>query len=160
MKALRVPGSSSASRRSDLRATEQLPSRCVEPARDQHERVDRDRMLSALDGSVVRPVKLDFGGEPFLRSGGEILIDLTPQEVYDVIVALRARGKAVTNYPRRPARRMPSERDIEIFRLRMVERLTLKQTGEAVRVGHERIRQIMRAHYGIPMYRSYVLPRP
>jgi hypothetical protein len=107
----------------------------------------------------MREVGITSVDELLLRSGGELLIDLTPREVYDVIVALRARGKAVTNYPRRSARKVPSARDVEIFRLRMVEGLTLRQTGEAVGIGPERIRQIMRTHYGIPMYRSYFIPR-
>jgi DNA-directed RNA polymerase sigma subunit (sigma70/sigma32) len=47
---------------------------------------------------------------------------------------------------------MPSARDVEIFRLRIVEGLTLSQTGEAVGIGPERIRQIMWAHDGIPMF--------
>jgi hypothetical protein len=76
---------------------------------------------------------------------------LTAAEVHDLIVRLHARGEAVASYPGRPGA-LPTVREIEVFRLRYVEGMTLRQTGEAVGISKERVRQIGRHYFGLPPF--------
>jgi hypothetical protein len=76
---------------------------------------------------------------------------LTAVEVYDLIVRLHARGEAVANYPGR-AGTLPTVREIKVFRLRYVEGMTLRQTGEAVGISKERVRQVGRQFFGLPPF--------
>jgi len=90
--------------------------------------------------------------EVLLMTSAELLQVLDPSEVHDLIVRLRAQGKAVANYPGRLGR-VPSERNIEIFRLRIVEGRTLKATGEAVGISRERVRQLLNVYFGVTRVR-------
>ncbi len=84
-------------------------------------------------------------------SATDLLEVLDPQELYELIMRLRARGEGISGYPGRTGK-VPGEREVEIFRLRIVEGRTLKQAGEAVGLGRERVRQIMRSYFGLPPF--------
>jgi hypothetical protein len=74
--------------------------------------------------------------------------EITPEALYDILRALHRHGMAL-----KPAakgiERPVSERNLEIFRLRVVEGRTLKATGEQVGIGVERVRQILAAFFGL-----------
>jgi len=74
--------------------------------------------------------------------------EITPEALYDVLVALTRHGLALKSTTRSDPRPL-TDRDLEIFRLRVVEGRTLKETGQAVGLGHERIRQLLLVHFGL-----------
>jgi Sigma-70, region 4/Bacterial RNA polymerase, alpha chain C terminal domain len=69
-------------------------------------------------------------------------------ELYEVVCQLNNRG---TSLPSSPCGniRVPSDRTREMFRLRVVEGLTLKEVGERFGIIAERVRQIMALHFGL-----------
>jgi Sigma-70, region 4 len=69
-------------------------------------------------------------------------------ELYEIVGQLSQHGLSLP--PIRGGRiRVSSERDLEMFRLRVVERLTLAEVGERTGVSQERVRQILRLHFGL-----------
>jgi AraC-like DNA-binding protein len=83
-------------------------------------------------------------------------------ELYELIRELHRHG--LTPFSR--SRRIHGERELEMFRLRAVEGLTLAQIGEQVGVTTERVRQLLKLHFGIggrtpaAKRRPPVKPRP
>jgi hypothetical protein len=73
-------------------------------------------------------------------------IDAT--DLYDILRVLNQHGmtlKATTKGIDRPV----SERNLEVFRLRVVEGRPLKETGERVGIGVERVRQVLAGYFGL-----------
>jgi DNA-binding XRE family transcriptional regulator len=74
--------------------------------------------------------------------------EITPEALYDLLRVLRRhdmRLKPATNGIEQPV----SERNLEVFRLRVVEGRSLRETGEQLGIGHERVRQILVANFGL-----------
>ncbi|HEX5309268.1 MAG TPA: sigma factor-like helix-turn-helix DNA-binding protein [Solirubrobacteraceae bacterium] len=69
-------------------------------------------------------------------------------ELYEVVCQLNTQG---TSLPASPGGHiyMPNDRNREIFRLRIVEGLTLKEVGERFDLNSERVRQILARHFGL-----------
>ncbi len=85
--------------------------------------------------------------------------EITPEALYDVLCALRRHGmtlKPVTNGIERPV----NDRNLEVFRLRVVEGHRLKATGEQLGIGVERVRQILAACFGLRGAPPAVKARP
>jgi DNA-binding XRE family transcriptional regulator len=68
--------------------------------------------------------------------------------VYDVLRVLHQHGTTLKPTTRRDAHPL-TERNLEIFRLRVVEGRTLKEVGEQVGIGPERVRQILAFQFGL-----------
>jgi hypothetical protein len=74
--------------------------------------------------------------------------EITPEALYDVLCALRRHGmtlKPATKGIERPV----SERNLEVFRLRVVEGRKLREVAERNGIGIERVRQILSACFGL-----------
>jgi hypothetical protein len=74
--------------------------------------------------------------------------EITPEALYDVLCALRRHGmtlKPDTKGIERPV----NERNLEVFRLRVIEGRPLKETGERVGIGVERVRQVLAGYFGL-----------
>jgi hypothetical protein len=69
-------------------------------------------------------------------------------ELYEIACQLKKHGLSLPPIPGGHIR-VPGERDLEMFRLRLVERLTLAEVGERTGVSQERVRQILRLHFGL-----------
>jgi DNA-binding XRE family transcriptional regulator len=74
--------------------------------------------------------------------------EITPEALYDILRALRRHGMRLKPAPK-GIERAVSERNLEVFRLRVVEGRTLKATGEQLGIGHERVRQILASYFGL-----------
>jgi DNA-binding XRE family transcriptional regulator len=84
---------------------------------------------------------------------------ITPEALYDILCALRRHGmtlKPATNGIERPV----NDRNLEIFRLRVVEGHRLKATGEQLGIGVERVRQILATCFGLRGAPPAVKARP
>jgi|SRR5579863_5924156 len=68
--------------------------------------------------------------------------------LYDILCVLHQHGETLKPNTRKNARPL-TERNLEIFRLRVVEGHTLREVGEQVGVGIERVRQILASHFGL-----------
>ncbi len=68
--------------------------------------------------------------------------------LYDVLRVLHQHGKTLKPTAKRNARPL-TERNLEIFRLRVVEGHTLREVGEQVGIGIERVRQILARYFGL-----------
>lgn len=66
-------------------------------------------------------------------------------ELYELICELHRHG--LTPFSR--SRRIHSQRELEIFRLRAVEGLTLAQIGRRFDINAERVRQLLKLHFGL-----------
>ncbi len=85
--------------------------------------------------------------------------EITPEALYDILRALRSRGMTLKPATKGIARPV-NERNLEVFRLRVVEGHSLKETGEQVGIGVERVRQILAAHFGLRGKPPAVKARP
>ena len=80
----------------------------------------------------------------------QLLEVLQPAELVALVEALRQQGKAIAAKERFPDHHIvPSERDVEILRLRIVDGATHEAAARAVGLTKERIRQILASHFGI-----------
>jgi ribosome-binding protein aMBF1 (putative translation factor) len=85
--------------------------------------------------------------------------EITPEALYDILRALRRHDMALkpaTKGIERPV----SERNLEVFRLRVVEGCTLRETGEQVGIGVERVRQVLASYFGLRGKPPAVKARP
>jgi DNA-binding XRE family transcriptional regulator len=84
---------------------------------------------------------------------------ITPEALYDIIRALRRHDIRLKPHPKGTERPV-NERNLEIFRLRVVEGRLLKDTGEQVGIGFERVRQILAGTFGLRGAPPAVKARP
>jgi DNA-binding XRE family transcriptional regulator len=85
--------------------------------------------------------------------------EITPEALYDILRALRRHGMMLKPHPKGTERPV-NERNLEVFRLRVVEGRLLKDTGEQVGIGHERVRQILAGSFGLRGAPPAVKARP
>jgi DNA-binding XRE family transcriptional regulator len=85
--------------------------------------------------------------------------EITPEALYDILRALRRHDMRLKPHPKGTERPV-NERNLEIFRLRVVEGHRLKATGEQVGIGHERVRQILAGYFGLRGSPPAVKARP
>jgi len=69
-------------------------------------------------------------------------------ELYEVVCQLNTQGTSLPSFSGGNVY-MPNDRSREIFRLRIVEGLTLKEVGERVGIKAERVRQILARDFGL-----------
>jgi transcriptional regulator with XRE-family HTH domain len=99
-----------------------------------------DRALAALSEAGIHELA-ELGdaeemlGRPEFSSGAEL---------YEIVCALSRHGLSLP-----PHRHVPGEREREMFRLRVVEGLTLKEIGERFGIIAERARQILAVNFGL-----------
>jgi DNA-binding XRE family transcriptional regulator len=85
--------------------------------------------------------------------------EITPEALYDILRALRRHGMRLKPNPK-GGERSVNERNLEVFRLRVVEGRKLKATGEQVGIGVERVRQILATYFGLRGSPPAVKARP
>lgn len=85
--------------------------------------------------------------------------EITPEALYDILRALRRHGMRLKPHPM-GSERPVNERNLEIFRLRVVEGRRLKATGEQVGIGVERVRQVLATYFGLRGAPPAVKARP
>jgi Sigma-70, region 4 len=73
---------------------------------------------------------------------------LQPEEVYEVIRQLQRHNLMPPPTPHRTSR-PPNERDLKLFRLRVVCGLSMKEAGREVGIGVERVRQVLKVYFGL-----------
>ena len=78
--------------------------------------------------------------------------EIGPAKVYEIVRRLHKRGLALPN--QWGWVRLPSERSIEMFRLRFIEGLTLSETGRRFGVSPSRADQILRKDFGVSTLRA------
>jgi Sigma-70, region 4 len=69
-------------------------------------------------------------------------------EVYELVRELNEHGLTLPPVPGAKIR-LPSTPKYELLRLRLIEGLTFAEIGEQVGLGKERVRQVLRSHYGL-----------
>lgn len=85
--------------------------------------------------------------------------EIPATDLYDILRALRKHGQALQPTTKRTAPPL-SERNLEIFRLRVVEGRTLRDSGQQVGIGSERVRQILALYFGLHGEPPAVKARP
>ena len=85
--------------------------------------------------------------------------EITPGALYGILDALHRHGMGLKPHPK-GIERPVNERNLEVFRLRVVEGRSLKETGEQVGIGVERVRQILAAYFGLRSALSAAKARP
>jgi hypothetical protein len=73
---------------------------------------------------------------------------LQPEEVYEVIRQLHRHDLMPPPTPHRTSR-PPEERNLKLFRLRVVYGLSMKEAGQEVGIGVERVRQVLKVYFGL-----------
>jgi Sigma-70, region 4 len=81
-------------------------------------------------------------------TGRELVERIGPEATYELACVLAAHDLAFAKIAGGEWWHIPNVRNLEILRLRIVEGLTYKATGEAVGLSKERIRQILRTYFG------------
>jgi AraC-like DNA-binding protein len=78
--------------------------------------------------------------------------DIGPTKVYEIIRRLHERGLALPNEWGHA--RLPDERSIAMFRLRFIERLSLRETGRRFGVSPSRVDQLLHKDFGVSTLRA------
>ncbi len=69
-------------------------------------------------------------------------------ELYEIVCCLNEHGRSLP--PIHGGRdRVPNARNREMLRLRLIERLSLAEIGRRTGVSQERVRQLLRLHFGL-----------
>jgi DNA-binding XRE family transcriptional regulator len=85
--------------------------------------------------------------------------EITPEALYDLLRALRRHGMRLKPHTK-GIERPVNDRNLEVFRLRVVEGRRLKATGEQVGIGVERVRQVLATYFGLRGAPPAVKARP
>jgi DNA-binding XRE family transcriptional regulator len=85
--------------------------------------------------------------------------EITPEALYDILCALRRHSMRLKPHTK-GSERSVNERNLEVFRLRVVEGRRLKATGEQVGIGVERVRQVLATYFGLRGTPPAVKARP
>jgi DNA-binding NarL/FixJ family response regulator len=83
-----------------------------------------------------------------LSADGLIERGIGAAELYEVVCQLNKQGTSLPSSCHGNVY-MPNDRNRDIFRLRIVEGLTLKEVGERFGINAERVRQILARHFGL-----------
>jgi hypothetical protein len=75
--------------------------------------------------------------------------EITAAQLHEILSRLNHHRLALPPRTRGRPPRPPGERNLEVFRLRVVEGCSLKETGERVGIGTERVRQILSVYFGV-----------
>jgi len=67
-------------------------------------------------------------------------------ELYEIACVLSRRGLSLSGHPRHAAAK---RRELEMFRLRVIEGLTLEDIGSRFGIKQERVRQLLALHFGM-----------
>ncbi len=71
------------------------------------------------------------------------------EEVYEVLCRLTEHDMMLPPTPKAINSHRPNERNLEVFRLRVVEGRHLTEIGEEVGIGVERVRQVLTTYFGL-----------
>jgi hypothetical protein len=74
--------------------------------------------------------------------------EIIPEALYDILRALRRHGMTLKPNTKGIERPM-SERNLEVFRLRVVEGRKLREVAERNGIGIERVRQVLAGYFGL-----------
>ncbi len=74
--------------------------------------------------------------------------ELGARDLYEIIRVLERHGWMLPPTPKGITRK-PSERNLEVFRLRAIKGLSLDEVGQQVGIGPERVRQVLVAYFGL-----------
>ncbi|HEV2945617.1 MAG TPA: hypothetical protein VGX26_10945 [Solirubrobacteraceae bacterium] len=118
------------------------------------------RALLALEAARIREE------EALLMTGDELVDAIGAEATYDLVVTLETQNKTIAHSPGSPGRRAPDRalraRNIEIVRLRLVEKMNYTAIGRAVGVSKTRVVQLLHDHFGLDSTRvrrtSIVIP--
>lgn len=75
--------------------------------------------------------------------------EISPEQVHEIMCRLDRLGIALPPSTMRRAVRPPGVRNLEVFRLRVVEGRTLEEVAEQTGIGTERVRQVLHAYFGL-----------
>ncbi len=81
-------------------------------------------------------------------TGDELLAILDRVEFLDLVIELRSEGKALAPAPGARLRRVASERDIAMLRLRLIDGLTFREIAARFGVTAEVPRRALRSRFG------------
>lgn len=103
----------------------------------------------------VRAALTDEGisdDEMLLMTGDELLGVIGGGALYELVKMLARDGRAIANHPGRPGRLPPAdvaERNLEILRLRIVERMSYVQISREVGLSSSRVPQLLHFYWGV-----------
>jgi len=106
--------------------------------------------LSPAALACLRAADIFFADELLEHPVDELIpLGVGPNELYEVVCRLAEHDLCLP--PCRGGRKLrpPKERDLEVFRLRVVEGLTLIEVGERVGLSRARVRQLTRLSFGL-----------
>jgi hypothetical protein len=72
-----------------------------------------------------------------------------PMELYDIVCHLNERGHSLPPVPGGLIKVPAQERRREMLRLRIIDGLTLAEIGQQTGVSSERVRRLLRLHFGL-----------
>jgi hypothetical protein len=71
-----------------------------------------------------------------------------PADLYEIVCQLNDAGLTLPAIPGRHIR-LAGDREREILRLRLIEKLTLGEIAERIGISQERVRQLLNMHFGL-----------
>jgi hypothetical protein len=69
-------------------------------------------------------------------------------DLYEIVCQLNGTGLSLPAIPGRHIR-LAGDREREILRLRLIEKLTLHEIGDRIGISQERVRQLLNMHFGL-----------
>jgi hypothetical protein len=73
---------------------------------------------------------------------------VAPADLYEIVCHLNDAGLTLPAIPGRHIR-IAGDREREILRLRLIEKLTLGEIGDRIGISQERVRQLLNMHFGL-----------
>jgi excisionase family DNA binding protein len=106
--------------------------------------------LSPAALACLRAADIFFVAELLTEPADDLISNgVGPNELYEIVARLNERDLSLPPARNAKWRRQPSDRDMEMFRLRLIEGLTLDEVAERLGVSKELVRRLVREAFGL-----------
>jgi excisionase family DNA binding protein len=106
--------------------------------------------LSPAALACLRAADIFFVAELLEQPADDLIVNgVGPNELYEIAARLNERDLSLPPTRTAKTRRQPSDRDMEMFRLRLIEGLTLDEVAERLGVSKELVRRLVREAFGL-----------
>src|SRR5580698_9540078 len=106
--------------------------------------------LSPAALACLRAADIFFVAELLTEPADDLIANgVGPNELYEIVACLNERDLSLPPTRNAKRRRQPSDRDMQMFRLRLIEGLTLDEVADRLGVSKELVRRLVREAFGL-----------
>jgi AraC-like DNA-binding protein len=106
--------------------------------------------LSPAALACLRAADIFFVAELLEQPADDLIANgVGPNELYEIVARLNERDLSLPPVRNAKRRRKPSDRDMEMFRLRLIKGMTLDEVADRLGVSKELVRRLVREAFGL-----------